>query len=124
MWKQIVGNMPSGSSFFCALLSGLIPYLIYFINLRLHQYGDPPWVQANAQSKEQGVNAGGQRPNQGADPDANADEVANADADADQQSANPGASDRHDSGNGTGEAADTQPSSSGKHGSSASNTEE
>ncbi|TYP72427.1 hypothetical protein [Paenibacillus methanolicus] len=64
MWEQIVGNMPSGTTFFCAFLSAFIPYIVYFVNQRLHQYGDPPWVEANAPSKDQSVNAGGQRPNQ------------------------------------------------------------
>lgn len=62
MWEQLVGNMPSGTSFFCAFLSALIPYLVYSVNQRIHRYGDPSWMQANAQNMEQGVNAGGQRP--------------------------------------------------------------
>ncbi len=28
---------------FCNILAFAVPYVIYKINLRLHEYGDPPW---------------------------------------------------------------------------------
>lgn len=27
----------------CTILAFIIPYVIYKINLKLHEYGDPPW---------------------------------------------------------------------------------
>ncbi|MFC4101232.1 hypothetical protein [Paenibacillus xanthanilyticus] len=69
MWEQVVGNMPSGTSFYCAFLSAAIPYLVYIVNQRLHQYGDPPWVHTNEQGLEQDANAGGSKPDQDAGAD-------------------------------------------------------
>jgi hypothetical protein len=43
MWKTILSMLPSKLTIICAILSVLIPWGIYFINQKLHQYGDPPW---------------------------------------------------------------------------------
>lgn len=43
MWQAIMERMPSTQILIHAALSALIPWSIYKINQKLHQYGDPPW---------------------------------------------------------------------------------
>jgi hypothetical protein len=43
MWENILGRLPSGMIFISAILSVVIPLSIYYVNQRLHKYGDPPW---------------------------------------------------------------------------------
>ncbi|MDQ8739400.1 hypothetical protein [Paenibacillus sp. LHD-38] len=38
-----IGAIPSGLSFFCALLTVCIPVVISLIHAKLHKLGDPPW---------------------------------------------------------------------------------
>lgn len=33
---------------FCNILAFVVPYVIYKINFRLHEYGDPPWKKGKA----------------------------------------------------------------------------
>lgn len=52
MWQQFWGYIPSGAVWICAILSTAIPMLVYFINQKLHKYGDPPWKKdAKSESK-------------------------------------------------------------------------
>lgn len=41
--QGIWGVLPSGLVFFCTVLSLAIPWGVYRINRKFHQYGDPPW---------------------------------------------------------------------------------
>ncbi|WP_337101476.1 hypothetical protein [Paenibacillus sp. YIM B09110] len=41
--KFILGHIPTGLSFVCALLTIAIPYLVYKVNQKLHEIGDPSW---------------------------------------------------------------------------------
>ena len=51
MFDQLWGYIPSGAVWFCALFSALIPMTFYYINKKLHEYGDPPWKKdANSKS--------------------------------------------------------------------------
>lgn len=43
MWERIVGRLPSNIIMFSAILSVVIPIMIYKLNQKFHQYGDPPW---------------------------------------------------------------------------------
>ena len=43
MLENILGRVPSGLILLCAFLSFMVPYLIYKVNTKLHEYGDPPW---------------------------------------------------------------------------------
>jgi len=43
MWRDILGHLPEKLVLFCTALSFLIPYSIYKINSKLHEYGDPSW---------------------------------------------------------------------------------
>lgn len=43
MWERIVGRLPSNMIMFSAILSVVIPMVIYKLNQKIHQYGDPPW---------------------------------------------------------------------------------
>lgn len=43
MFERFWGYIPTGAVWFSALFSSLIPMIIYFINKKLHEYGDPPW---------------------------------------------------------------------------------
>lgn len=31
---------------FCNILAFIVPYVVYKINLKLHEVGDPPWKKA------------------------------------------------------------------------------
>ncbi|WP_426453160.1 hypothetical protein ACP26L_13435 [Paenibacillus sp. S-38] len=42
---NLVGRIPSGFVLFCAVLSLVIPYVMYRVNRRIHQLGDPPWMK-------------------------------------------------------------------------------
>ncbi|WP_194842114.1 hypothetical protein [Gracilibacillus salitolerans] len=43
MWENILGKLPDKLILVCTVLSFLVPYVIYKINQKLHQNGDPPW---------------------------------------------------------------------------------
>ena len=43
MLENIVGRVPSGLILLCTFLSFMVPFLIYKVNSKLHEYGDPPW---------------------------------------------------------------------------------
>lgn len=45
MWEQIIGYLPNKIIIVCTVLSFLIPYAIFKINSKLHEFGDPPWKQ-------------------------------------------------------------------------------
>jgi hypothetical protein len=45
MWEAIQERLPSGMVLLCAVLSAVIPSIIYYVNKKLHELGDPPWVQ-------------------------------------------------------------------------------
>lgn len=38
-----IGQIPSGLSFVCAILSIAVPYAVHKINKLLHDIGDPAW---------------------------------------------------------------------------------
>ncbi|MBB3113294.1 hypothetical protein FHS18_005397 [Paenibacillus phyllosphaerae] len=50
MLEKLAGFVPSGSVFFCTILAGAIPFLIYQYNQRLHKNGDPPWKEKDQES--------------------------------------------------------------------------
>lgn len=43
MWEQIIGYLPEKLVLICTVLSFLVPYTIYKINAKLHEFGDPSW---------------------------------------------------------------------------------
>lgn len=43
MWDSIVGRLPSNMIIISAILSVVIPMVIYKLNQKFHEYGDPPW---------------------------------------------------------------------------------
>jgi uncharacterized membrane protein YdcZ (DUF606 family) len=43
MWAAIVDKLPSWRVLSGALGAFVIPWAIYVINRKLHEYGDPPW---------------------------------------------------------------------------------
>lgn len=43
MWEQIIGYLPEKLVLSCTVLSFLVPYTIYKINTKLHEFGDPSW---------------------------------------------------------------------------------
>ncbi|CEI82629.1 hypothetical protein J18TS1_24070 [Oceanobacillus oncorhynchi subsp. incaldanensis] len=43
MWDELTGILPNYLILLCTLLSFLVPYVIYKVNQKLHEYGDPPW---------------------------------------------------------------------------------
>ncbi|WP_187378599.1 hypothetical protein [Oceanobacillus jeddahense] len=52
MWEQITGALPDYLILLCTVLTFLIPYVIYTINQKLHEYGDPPWKHERYEEKE------------------------------------------------------------------------
>lgn len=43
MLEKLLGYIPAGAVWICTGLSLAIPMLVYYINQKLHEYGDPPW---------------------------------------------------------------------------------
>ncbi|GIP48724.1 hypothetical protein D3C76_42390 [compost metagenome] len=43
MWNLLLDRLPTPMTWVCAVLSAVIPWVIYSINQTLHRYGDPPW---------------------------------------------------------------------------------
>jgi len=43
MLRKIVGTLPPYLTLFGAIMSALLPFVLYKINETLHKYGDPPW---------------------------------------------------------------------------------
>ncbi|WP_217587828.1 hypothetical protein [Lentibacillus saliphilus] len=43
LWKQILLTFQEWLIIFCTILAFVIPFTIYKINQKLHEYGDPPW---------------------------------------------------------------------------------
>jgi hypothetical protein len=45
MWEAIRERLPSGMVIFCAVLTVVIPSVIYYVNKKLHELADPPWMK-------------------------------------------------------------------------------
>jgi len=43
MWQLLIESITEPLRVGCNILAFVVPYAIYKINLRLHEYGDPPW---------------------------------------------------------------------------------
>ncbi|MEJ8543823.1 hypothetical protein [Brevibacillus borstelensis] len=43
MFRKLLGTLPPYLTLFGAILTILIPWLLYKASQKLHQYGDPPW---------------------------------------------------------------------------------
>jgi len=43
MWNFVRDRLPTTLTWVCAVLSAVIPWIVYSINQALHRYGDPPW---------------------------------------------------------------------------------
>jgi hypothetical protein len=43
IFRILFGSIPSGMVFLCAILTFLVPYVIYRVNTTIHHYGDPAW---------------------------------------------------------------------------------
>ncbi|HLR71072.1 MAG TPA: hypothetical protein VK085_06535 [Pseudogracilibacillus sp.] len=48
MWNLFMESITDKLRVFCTILAFIIPYGIYKINNRLHEYGDPPWKKKEA----------------------------------------------------------------------------
>lgn len=60
MWDSIVGVLPAGAILTCTILSAAVPMLVYTVNKRLHERGDPPWKKQDARIQAQAEpNVGG-----------------------------------------------------------------
>ncbi|AEI41077.1 hypothetical protein PM3016_2773 [Paenibacillus mucilaginosus 3016] len=44
MIEMVLGRIPPGFIQLCAVLALLIPWLTYWVNRRIHELGDPPWM--------------------------------------------------------------------------------
>ncbi|AFH61825.1 hypothetical protein B2K_14055 [Paenibacillus mucilaginosus K02] len=45
MIEIFLGRIPPGFIQFCAVFALLIPWLTYWVNRRIHELGDPPWMK-------------------------------------------------------------------------------
>jgi len=45
MWEMILDRIPSTVALVYTVAAFLVPYGIYKLNNKLHQYGDPPWKE-------------------------------------------------------------------------------
>jgi len=43
MWENLLGRLPFMMVMIGTVLAFLVPYIVYKVNQKLHQYGDPPW---------------------------------------------------------------------------------
>lgn len=53
MLTSFLGRIPSGMVLFCTFLAFVIPYSVYWVNKKLHKYGDPPWKAQETNMEEQ-----------------------------------------------------------------------
>lgn len=52
MWELFYENITDWLKTFCTILAFVIPFAIYKINNKLHEYADPPWKrQENREEK-------------------------------------------------------------------------
>ncbi|MBP1933787.1 hypothetical protein [Ammoniphilus resinae] len=51
MWERIYGYAPPGAILICAILSFVIPVAVYYLNQKLHEYGDPPWKKKDKEGE-------------------------------------------------------------------------
>ncbi|TCP30034.1 hypothetical protein EV207_107130 [Scopulibacillus darangshiensis] len=52
MWKFILDYKPSLLVLSIAVLSFVIPVLIYFVNQKIHKAADPPWKNKQQKQKK------------------------------------------------------------------------
>ncbi|MFC4559430.1 hypothetical protein ACFO3D_14625 [Virgibacillus kekensis] len=43
MWEGILDRLPDWAELICAFAAFAVPYSIFKINTKLHEFGDPPW---------------------------------------------------------------------------------
>lgn len=51
-----LGLLPEKLIFICTILSFLIPFLVYKVNQKLHEYGDPTWKKEDQKERNFGEN--------------------------------------------------------------------
>lgn len=52
MWGVVFQGVINWLSIVCTVLSFVIPYTVYKVNRRLHDYGDPPWKRPGYDDRE------------------------------------------------------------------------
>ncbi|MBM7601539.1 hypothetical protein JOC34_003964 [Virgibacillus halotolerans] len=45
MFDSLMGFLPSKLVLICTILAFVIPFIIYQVNQKLHEHGDPPWMK-------------------------------------------------------------------------------
>jgi len=60
MWNLVVEYITDWLRVICTILAFVIPYGVYKINQRLHDYGDPAWKKQENQKQENSSNLGKQ----------------------------------------------------------------
>lgn len=43
MWEQVLHTLQDKTVMVCTVLIFLIPFVMNFVNERMHKVGDPPW---------------------------------------------------------------------------------
>lgn len=51
MKHLFLNSITDATRVICNILAFVIPYIIYIINKRLHEYGDPPWKKDQKKGK-------------------------------------------------------------------------
>lgn len=52
MLEQVLNRLQDKIVIICTILTFLVPYVINFINRKMHQAGDPPWKKEDERRKE------------------------------------------------------------------------
>lgn len=52
-WQMILGRFPPMMIFLGAVLSAAIPWMLYRINHKLHEYADPPWKRHETERRQE-----------------------------------------------------------------------
>lgn len=48
MLDYLIGFLPDRMVIFCTMLAFFVPFSVYKINQKLHEYGDPPWKKGSS----------------------------------------------------------------------------
>lgn len=61
IFEALWSHRPSGLVLLCAFLTWAIPFVVYKINDKLHQWGDPPWKQQSQDETDPAAAASNQK---------------------------------------------------------------
>lgn len=51
MWEKILDSLPSFKGYLTTVAAFAIPFVVYKLNQKLHQIGDPPWKKSSEENR-------------------------------------------------------------------------